>query len=114
MNKIFVKRFQFCLYFRCYNCGEFANHIAVRCTLGPQPKRCHFCKSDQHLIALCPTRPISNDSRTSQSLNTGESSSCSISDSPKQERSDLQPNSEPYNSNETAEIELAELRLTNE
>ncbi|XP_031334129.1 protein lin-28 homolog isoform X1 [Photinus pyralis] len=41
---------------RCYNCGEFANHIAAKCTLGPQPKRCHNCKSEDHLIADCPTR----------------------------------------------------------
>lgn len=41
---------------RCYNCGEFANHIAAKCTMGPQPKRCHHCKSEDHLIADCPTR----------------------------------------------------------
>ncbi|XP_076255554.1 protein lin-28 homolog isoform X2 [Rhynchophorus ferrugineus] len=53
---------------RCYNCGEFANHIAAKCTMGPQPKRCHNCKSEDHLIADCPTkleRPsISEDSET--------------------------------------------------
>ncbi|XP_077488198.1 protein lin-28 homolog isoform X3 [Amblyomma americanum] len=41
---------------RCYNCGEFANHIAAKCTMGPQPKRCHQCKSAEHLIADCPQR----------------------------------------------------------
>lgn len=41
---------------RCYNCGEFANHIAAKCGLGPQPKRCHNCKSEDHLIADCPNR----------------------------------------------------------
>ncbi|XP_077541339.1 protein lin-28 homolog isoform X4 [Haemaphysalis longicornis] len=41
---------------RCYNCGEFANHIAAKCTMGPQPKRCHQCKSADHLIADCPLR----------------------------------------------------------
>ncbi|XP_056634803.1 protein lin-28 homolog [Diorhabda carinulata] len=41
---------------RCYNCGEFANHIASKCQLGPQPKRCHNCKSEDHLIADCPTK----------------------------------------------------------
>lgn len=41
---------------RCYNCGEFANHIAAKCTMGPQPKRCHQCKSSEHLIADCPQR----------------------------------------------------------
>ncbi|KAJ8918395.1 hypothetical protein NQ315_008091 [Exocentrus adspersus] len=40
----------------CYNCGEFANHIAAKCQLGPQPKRCHNCKSEEHLIADCPQR----------------------------------------------------------
>lgn len=24
--------------------------------MGPQPKRCHNCKSEDHLIADCPTR----------------------------------------------------------
>ncbi|UYV80883.1 LIN28B [Cordylochernes scorpioides] len=41
---------------RCYNCGEFANHIAAKCSLGPQPKRCHQCKAVDHLIAECPMR----------------------------------------------------------
>lgn len=41
---------------RCYNCGEFANHIAAKCQLGPQPKRCHNCKSEDHLVADCPSR----------------------------------------------------------
>ncbi|VEN41327.1 unnamed protein product [Callosobruchus maculatus] len=43
-------------YCRCYNCGEFANHIAAKCQLGPQPKRCHNCKSEEHLFADCPLR----------------------------------------------------------
>ncbi|BET01198.1 'Cold-shock' DNA-Hypothetical protein domain [Nesidiocoris tenuis] len=47
---------------RCYNCGEFANHIAAKCTLGPQPKRCHHCKSEDHLIAECPTRKRNSSS----------------------------------------------------
>ncbi|RWS31344.1 uncharacterized protein B4U80_07004 [Leptotrombidium deliense] len=41
---------------RCYNCGEFANHIAAKCNLGPQPKKCHHCKAVDHLIAVCPLR----------------------------------------------------------
>lgn len=45
---------------RCYNCGEFANHIAAKCTMGPQPKRCHHCKSQDHLIADCPARSDRN------------------------------------------------------
>lgn len=48
--------------FRCYNCGEFANHIAAKCALGPQPKRCHNCKSEDHLIADCPQRPETSSS----------------------------------------------------
>lgn len=28
--------------------------------MGPQPKRCHHCKSQDHLIADCPTRPDRN------------------------------------------------------
>ncbi|XP_046666505.1 protein lin-28 homolog [Homalodisca vitripennis] len=63
---------------RCYNCGEFANHIAAKCTLGPQPKRCHHCKSTEHLIAECPNRrksqEESEESETSRSKPVGESS----------------------------------------
>jgi len=50
---------------RCYNCGEFASHIASKCPQGPLPKRCHFCKSDGHLIADCPDRTISESSASS-------------------------------------------------
>lgn len=39
---------------RCYNCGEFANHIAIKCNLSPMAKRCHNCKSNDHLVADCP------------------------------------------------------------
>lgn len=42
--------------FRCYNCGDLAHHVAAKCSLGPQPKRCHNCKGEDHLIADCPTR----------------------------------------------------------
>lgn len=42
---------------RCYNCGEFANHVAAKCVTGPLPKRCHQCKSHDHLIADCPVKP---------------------------------------------------------
>lgn len=41
---------------RCYNCGDFGNHIAAKCPHGPLPKRCHNCKSTEHLIADCPIR----------------------------------------------------------
>jgi len=43
---------------RCYNCGEFANHLASQCSKGPMPKRCHNCKSEEHLIEGCPTLPV--------------------------------------------------------
>ena len=42
---------------RCYNCGEFANHLASQCNMDPLPKRCHNCKSEEHLIENCPTLP---------------------------------------------------------
>jgi len=51
---------------RCYNCGEFASHIASKCGMGPLPKRCHQCKSHEHLIADCPIRP-EKPSQTSSS-----------------------------------------------
>ncbi|KAK3098227.1 hypothetical protein FSP39_017401 [Pinctada imbricata] len=41
---------------RCYNCGDFGSHIAAKCPHGPLPKRCHNCKSTEHLIADCPIR----------------------------------------------------------
>lgn len=66
------------LFSRCYNCGEFANHIAAKCTMGPQPKRCHNCKSEDHLIADCPQRkdksPPGGGSEQEGSLGEGTSS----------------------------------------
>lgn len=41
---------------RCYNCGEFANHLAKDCAQGSQPKRCHHCKNQNHLVADCPEK----------------------------------------------------------
>nr|CAH0106378.1 unnamed protein product [Daphnia galeata] len=41
---------------RCYNCGVVGSHIAPKCTVGPQPKRCHQCKSEEHLISDCPSK----------------------------------------------------------
>lgn len=52
---------------RCYNCGEFANHIAAKCQLGPQPKRCHHCKSEDHLIADCPDKSTTASKKSSSS-----------------------------------------------
>ncbi|XP_065360065.1 protein lin-28 homolog [Calliphora vicina] len=40
---------------RCYNCGKFANHLASKCKLEPQPKRCHLCQQEDHLFATCPS-----------------------------------------------------------
>ena len=42
---------------RCFNCGDFANHLASKCPQAPMPKRCHNCKSHDHLIEDCPTLP---------------------------------------------------------
>ncbi|KAK6170002.1 hypothetical protein SNE40_018500 [Patella caerulea] len=47
---------------RCYNCGDFGTHLAVKCPHGPLPKRCHNCKSSGHLIADCPMRKSRTDS----------------------------------------------------
>ncbi|XP_059612643.1 protein lin-28 homolog [Phlebotomus argentipes] len=52
---------------RCYNCGEFANHIAAKCQLGPQPKKCHHCKSEEHLIADCPDKSATASKKSSSS-----------------------------------------------
>ena len=41
---------------RCYNCGDLGSHIAAKCPHGPLPKRCHNCKSVDHLIADCPLK----------------------------------------------------------
>ncbi|KAK8377181.1 hypothetical protein O3P69_013669 [Scylla paramamosain] len=58
---------------RCYNCGEFANHIAAKCTMGPQPKRCHYCKSEDHLIAECSQRPEKGRGSEGTDTELGES-----------------------------------------
>ncbi|KAK6985363.1 Protein lin-28, partial [Biomphalaria glabrata] len=52
----------------CYNCGDFANHIAAKCPHGPLPKRCHQCKSTEHLIADCPLKDTSSPPAASTSL----------------------------------------------
>ncbi|XP_044727147.1 protein lin-28 homolog [Chrysoperla carnea] len=91
---------------RCYNCGEFANHIAAKCALGPQPKRCHACKSEDHLIADCPKRPA-GEIRSKSGL-TGDSGS-SFSDS--------SPEGMPATSSEDASAVTAaitELKLTHQ
>lgn len=58
---------------RCYNCGEFANHLASQCNKGPMPKRCHNCKSEEHLIEDCPTLP--EEKRRPKGLSSDPSSS---------------------------------------
>ena len=50
-------------FLRCYNCGDLAHHIASKCSLGPQPKRCHHCKGTDHLIADCTLRAAKNKVR---------------------------------------------------
>lgn len=67
-------RFNF--FHRCYNCGEFANHIAAKCTLGPQPKRCHHCKSVDHLIADCPSRSEKKNNKEKSTNNNNNDDCC--------------------------------------
>lgn len=63
---------------RCYNCGDFGNHIAAKCPHGPLPKRCHNCKSTEHLIADCPIRtpekPLVRNGSNNVGLGDGHSS----------------------------------------
>uniref|UniRef100_A0A8C5JUH9 Protein lin-28 homolog A n=1 Tax=Jaculus jaculus TaxID=51337 RepID=A0A8C5JUH9_JACJA len=40
---------------RCYNCGGLDHH-AKECKLPPQHKKCHFCQSINHMVALCPLK----------------------------------------------------------
>ena len=58
---------------RCYNCGEFANHLASQCPNGPLPKRCHNCKAEDHLIEDCPTLP--EDKKRKDVKNNGDPTS---------------------------------------
>ncbi|XP_062620116.1 protein lin-28 homolog isoform X1 [Saccostrea cucullata] len=61
---------------RCYNCGDFGNHIAAKCPHGPLPKRCHNCKSTEHLIADCPIRtpekPLVRNGSSGNNVGLGE------------------------------------------
>ncbi|XP_036671054.3 protein lin-28 homolog [Drosophila suzukii] len=57
---------------RCYNCGEFANHIASECALGPQPKRCHRCRGEDHLHADCPHRNVTQNHSNSDNSSSSE------------------------------------------
>uniref|UniRef100_H0VY72 CCHC-type domain-containing protein n=1 Tax=Cavia porcellus TaxID=10141 RepID=H0VY72_CAVPO len=40
---------------QCYNCGGLDHH-AKECKLPPQPKKCHFCQSINHMVASCPLK----------------------------------------------------------
>ncbi|CAL8315437.1 unnamed protein product [Boreogadus saida] len=56
---------------RCYNCGGLDHH-AKECGLPPQPKKCHYCQSIAHMVALCPHKaaapaPGSQDEHASTS-----------------------------------------------
>lgn len=46
--------------------------------MGPQPKRCHHCKSTEHLIADCPNRrksqEESEEAESSRTKTSGETS----------------------------------------
>lgn len=62
---------------RCYNCGEFANHLANECSQGSLPKRCHHCKKEDHLVADCPDKP---EKTKKSSKSVGESPTSSKSE----------------------------------
>uniref|UniRef100_A0A336K3K3 CSON010104 protein n=1 Tax=Culicoides sonorensis TaxID=179676 RepID=A0A336K3K3_CULSO len=65
---------------RCYNCGEFANHVASQCSLGPMGKRCHNCKSFDHLVADCPKPKVDKRKSANTSQTSYEEESPSKSD----------------------------------
>ncbi|XP_074595586.1 protein lin-28 homolog isoform X2 [Brevipalpus obovatus] len=65
---------------RCFNCGEFANHVAARCNMDPQPKKCHQCKAVDHLIAQCPLRDEkrAKNNSSKNSIHSGSSDMKSV------------------------------------
>lgn len=83
---------------RCYNCGEFANHVAARCPVGRQPKRCHHCKSEDHLIADCPQRSATDASGTASPLKTTASPTTANSSSTAADSKSTTDSSRPSNS----------------
>ncbi|KAJ3598486.1 hypothetical protein NHX12_001997 [Muraenolepis orangiensis] len=44
------------IFSKSYNCGGLDHH-AKECKLPPQPKKCHFCQSIEHMVANCPIKP---------------------------------------------------------
>ncbi|CAD5125560.1 DgyrCDS13763 [Dimorphilus gyrociliatus] len=48
---------------KCYNCGEFGNHIAAKCPRGPLPKRCH------HFANIYPMNCVKPDNTTEREGN---------------------------------------------
>jgi len=39
---------------RCFNCGEYGNHVASKCKKFPTEKVCYNCRSADHLVSECP------------------------------------------------------------
>jgi len=60
---------------RCFNCGQYGNHVAAKCRLGTLPKCCYHCHGTDHLIADCPTRQQSTSTRSDSELPSNQDSS---------------------------------------
>ncbi|KAL2082604.1 hypothetical protein ACEWY4_022422 [Coilia grayii] len=58
---------------RCYNCGGLDHH-AKECGLPPQPKKCHYCQSINHMVAQCPHKALAPTSSSSQDPQTSPES----------------------------------------
>lgn len=54
--------------------------MAAKCKLGPMPKRCHFCKAEDHLIIECPQRFNKNSVMTHDEENRDGDHSNNLSD----------------------------------
>jgi protein lin-28 len=86
---------------RCYNCGEFANHIASKCNVGPQPKKCHNCKGEDHLIADCPNRKASSRPKSAASSNADSSSTGNNGKNSSEEKQNSPSSPDSKNNNNT-------------